>query len=154
MLTALPLHIKQKVMTMGEAEDIENLKFPEDIKYTETSEWAKVEGDNVRVGITDFAQHELTDIVYVEVPEVGTTVTKNEGFGVVESVKAAADFYAPVSGEVVEVNEQLNDSPELLNKDPYGEGWMLIIKITDPSELDSLLSKDDYIEHIKKEKSH
>lgn len=139
---------------MGEADDIENLKLPDELKYSETSEWTKIEGDSARVGITDFAQHELTDIVYVEVPDVGTEVTKGEEFGVVESVKAAADFYAPVTGEVVEVNEQLNDSPDLLNKDPYGEGWMVVIKISVPSELDSLLSKEQYVEHIKKEKAH
>jgi glycine cleavage system H protein len=139
---------------MGEAEDIDDLKFPDELKYTETSEWTKIEGDRARVGITDFAQNELTDIVYVEVPEIGSSVTKSEEFGVVESVKAAADFYAPVTGEVVEVNEQLNDSPDLLNKDPYGEGWMVVIKMSDPAELDSLLSKDTYIEHIKSEKAH
>jgi glycine cleavage system H protein len=137
---------------MGEAEDIENLNFPADLKYSETSEWTKIEGDTARVGITDFAQHELTDIVYVEAPEVGTAVTKGEEFGVVESVKAAADFYSPVTGEVVEVNEQLNDSPDLLNKDPYGDGWMVLIKMSDPSELDTLLDRDAYIEHIKSEK--
>ena len=139
---------------MGEAEDIDNLKFPDDLKYTETSEWVKVEGDSVRVGITDFAQHELTDIVYVEAPGVGDAVTKGEEFGVVESVKAAADFYSPVSGEISEVNEELNDSPDLINKDPYGNGWMVIIKMSDPSQLSLLLSKDAYIEHIKKEKTH
>jgi glycine cleavage system H protein len=138
---------------MGEAEDIENLKFPDDLKYSETSEWTKVEGDTARVGITDFAQHELTDIVYVEVPEQGTAVTKGEEFGVVESVKAAADFYSPVTGEVVEVNEQLNDSPDLLNKDPYGDGWMVLIKMSDPAELDTLLDRNAYMEHIKSEKS-
>jgi glycine cleavage system H protein len=142
-----------EVTTMGEAEDIENLKFPDDLKYSETSEWTKVEGDTARVGITDFAQHELTDIVYVEAPEPGTAVTKGEEFGVVESVKAAADFYSPVTGEVVEVNEQLNDSPDLLNKDPYGDGWMVLIKMSDPSELDTLLDRNAYIEHIKSEKA-
>jgi glycine cleavage system H protein len=138
---------------MGEADEIDKLNFPDYLKYTETSEWIKMEGDQCRVGITDFAQHELTDIVYVEPPEVGSTVTKGEEFGVVESVKAAADFYAPVSGDIVEINEQLNDSPNLMNKDPYGEGWMVVIKLSDPSELDTLLSKDAYLEHIKKEKS-
>jgi len=138
---------------MGEADEVDKLNFPDDLKYTETSEWLKLEGDQARVGITDFAQHELTDIVYVEPPEVGSTVTKGEEFGVVESVKAAADFYAPVSGEIVEVNEQLNDSPNLMNEDPYGEGWMAIIKLSNPEELEKLLSRDDYIEHIKKEKS-
>jgi len=137
---------------MGDAEGLENLKFPDELKYTETSEWVKVEGDQIRVGVTDFAQHELTDIVYVEPPEVGSTVNKGEEFGVVESVKAAADFYAPVTGEILEVNEALNDSPDLLNKDPYGDGWMAIIKLSDPADLDSLMSKSAYIEFIKKEK--
>ena len=138
---------------MGEAEEINNLNFPDDLKYSETSEWLRLEGDQARVGITDFAQHELTDIVYVEPPEVGSTVTKGEEFGVVESVKAAADFYAPVTGEIVEVNEQLNDSPDLMNKDPYGDGWMVLIKLNNPSELETLLSKDAYVEHIKKQKA-
>jgi glycine cleavage system H protein len=138
---------------MGEAEDIENLKFPDDLKYSETSEWTKVEGDTARIGITDFAQHELTDIVYVETPEQGTSVTKGEEFGVVESVKAAADFYSPVSGEVIEINEQLNDSPDLLNKDPYGDGWMVLIKMSNPSELESLMDRDAYLENIKTQKS-
>lgn len=138
---------------MTEAGEIDNLNFPDNLKYTETSEWVKVEGDSARVGITDFAQHELTDIVYVEPPTVGSSVTKGEEFGVVESVKAAADFYAPVSGEVVEVNEELNDSPNLMNKEPYGTGWMVIIKMSDPSELEALLSKDAYIEHLKKDKA-
>jgi glycine cleavage system H protein len=138
---------------MGEADEIENLNFPDDIKYTETSEWIKLEGDSARIGITDFAQHELTDIVYVEPPEMGSTVSKGAEFGVVESVKAAADFYAPVSGEIVEINEELNDSPNLMNEDPYGKGWMVVIKITDPAELDSLLSKEAYIEHVKKQKT-
>lgn len=138
---------------MGEAEDIDKLNFPDDLKYTQTSEWVKIEGDTARVGITDFAQHELTDIVYVEPPELGSTVTKGEEFGVVESVKAAADFYAPVSGEILEVNEELNDSPNLMNSDPYGIGWMVIIKMSDSAELDSLLTKDAYIKHVKEEKS-
>lgn len=137
---------------MGEAEDIENLNFPDDLKYTETSEWVKIEGDQARIGITDFAQHELTDIVYVEAPGMGNSVTKGEEFGVVESVKAAADFYAPVTGEVIEVNEELNDSPDLMNSDPYGQGWMVVIKMTNPAELDQLLTREAYLEHIKKEK--
>ena len=138
---------------MGEAEDIDNLNFPDDLKYTETSEWVKIEGDQARIGITDFAQHELTDIVYVEAPGMGNTVTKGEEFGVVESVKAAADFYSPVSGEVIEVNEELNDSPDLMNSDPYGQGWMVVIKLTNPTELDLLLTRETYLEHIKKKKN-
>ncbi|WP_455393149.1 glycine cleavage system protein GcvH [[Eubacterium] cellulosolvens] len=138
---------------MGEAEDIDQLNFPDDLKYTETSEWVKLEGDQARVGITDFAQHELTDIVYVEAPAVGSTVTKGEEFGVVESVKAAADFYAPVSGEIIEVNEELNDSPNLMNSEPYGAGWMVIIKMSNPEELEQLFDKAAYVEHIKQEKA-
>ena len=139
---------------MAEADEIDNLNFPDDLKYTETSEWIKIEGDQARVGVTDFAQHELTDIVYVEPPEIGTVFNKGDEFGVVESVKAAADFYAPLTGEIVEVNEDLNDSPDLLNKDPYGAGWMVVIKMSDPSEIDNLFTKEKYIEYLKSEKAH
>ena len=134
---------------MTEAEGFENLNFPDELKYTETSEWVRLEGDLARIGITDYAQHELTDIVYVEPPAVGATVTKGDVLGVIESVKAASDLYAPLSGEVVEINEQLNDSPELLNTDTYGDGWVVVLKLTDPSEIDGLLEKGPYVEHIK-----
>ncbi len=135
---------------MTEPEGFENLKFPDDLKYTETSEWVRLEGDKARIGVTDFAQHELTDIVYVEIPEVGMNVSKGDQFAVIESVKAAADFYAPLSGEIVEINEQLNDAPELINKDPYGDGWVVQIKLSDQAEIEKLLSKDAYIAGIKK----
>jgi len=124
-----------------------------DRKYTETDEWAKLEDKGVRVGITDYAQKELHDIVGVDLPETGTHVNKGDELAVVESVKATSDVYSPVSGEVVEVNERLYEEPELLNKDPYGEGWLVIIKPDDPGELDSLLSPEEYAERIKQGKA-
>jgi glycine cleavage system H protein len=123
----------------------------EDLKYTKTSEWAKVEGDVLTIGLTDYAQHELTDIVFVELPEVGAMTAQFDAIAVVESVKAAADFYAPVSGEVVEVNEALIDQPELLNTEPYGEGWMFKIKMSDTGELDNLMEPAAYCAHVEAE---
>lgn len=134
--------------------DIDSLNLPEDLKYTKTSEWAKVDGDVAVIGITDFAQSELSDIVYVEPPEVGDTVEQSAEFGVVESVKAASDFYAPVSGEIVEVNEKLQDSPELMNKDPYGEGWFVKVKMSDPSQIGGLMDAAAYREFLKTEGGH
>lgn len=107
------------------------MNIPADLLYTDEHEWVRLEGDIAVVGITDYAQHELGDVVYVELPEVGTTVEQGEPFGVVESVKAASDLYAPVSGEVVEVNTALEDAPELVNNDPYGEGWMIKVRPSD-----------------------
>jgi glycine cleavage system H protein len=121
------------------------------LKYSKTSEWAKVEGDKVRVGLTDYAQHELTDIVFVELPKIGAKTKQAESMATVESVKAAADFYAPITGEVVEVNKKLEDQPELLNKDPFGEGWMVIIKLSNKKDLDNLMDPDAYIKHIEAE---
>jgi len=123
----------------------------EDLKYTKTSEWAKVEGDVVTIGLTDYAQNELTDIVFVELPEVGAAATQGDAIAVVESVKAAADFYAPVTGEVVEVNEALMDQPELLNQDPYGEGWMFKIRMGDEGELANLMDPAAYCAHVETE---
>jgi len=120
------------------------MNLPEELKYTKDHEWARVDGNTVVVGITDYAQSELGDIVYVELPEVGTQVTQGESFGTIEAVKAVSDLYAPVSGEVIEVNVKLNDSPELVNQDPYGEGWMIKIQISNPAELDDLLDKAQY----------
>jgi len=139
---------------MSEETNIDELNIPDDLKYTETSEWLKVEGDLGRVGVTDYAQHELTDIVYVELPKVGDKIEKGKEFGVVESVKAVADFYAPVTGEVVEVNEELENAPETMNKDPYGQGWMAVIKIDDASQIESLMDANAYKEFLKNEKSH
>jgi len=126
------------------------MNIPENLKYTEEHEWAKIEGDEVIIGITDFAQSELGDIVYVEVETVGETLDKGEVFGTVEAVKTVSDIYMPVSGEVVEKNEKLDDEPELINKDPYGEGWIIKVKLSNKDELDSLLSADAYKNIIEK----
>ena len=117
---------------------------PDDCRYLETHEWARQEGDTVRVGISDFAQDELGDIVFVELPSTGETVEQDSAFGVIESIKAVSDLYAPVSGEVTAVNDVLVDSPELVNEDPFGDGWMLQIDPADETELDDLLSPSAY----------
>jgi glycine cleavage system H protein len=117
---------------------------PAELKYTREHEWAKVEGDRARIGITAFAQEQLGDVVFVELPKVGAKVTALKTFGVVESVKAVSDLFAPVSGEVVEVNELLRDKPELVNTDPYGDGWMIKIRLSDTSEMDDLLDGPAY----------
>jgi glycine cleavage system H protein len=119
------------------------LKYDPNVKYAKTDEWARVEGDVVVVGISDYAQDQLSDIVYVELPEVGAQVSAGEVVGTVESVKAAADIMTPVSGEIVEVNEALDDSPELLNEDPYGT-WIFKVKASDLSELDNLMTAEEY----------
>jgi glycine cleavage system H protein len=118
---------------------------PADLKYTKEHEWAKVEGtDRVRVGITAYAQEQLGDVVFVELPKVGAKVSKMKAFGVVESVKAVSDLFAPLSGEVVEVNGELPKTPELVNQDPYGRGWMIVIKPSQTAERNELLSAADY----------
>jgi glycine cleavage system H protein len=118
--------------------------LPPDLKYTREHEWAKVEGDRARIGITAFAQEQLGDVVFVELPKVGARVSAMKGFGVVESVKAVSDLFAPLTGEVVEVNGELTKKPETVNTDPYGQGWMIVIKYADAKELDTLLSPADY----------
>lgn len=118
--------------------------YPKDLKYSREHEWVRVSGKRAIVGITDFAQQELGDVVFVELPEVGDTATQGGEFAVVESVKAVSEVYAPVSGTVVEVNNGLTDRPESINQDPYGEGWIAVIELADPAELDNLLSPDDY----------
>jgi glycine cleavage system H protein len=117
---------------------------PAELKYTREHEWAKVEGDRARIGITAFAQEQLGDVVFVELPKVGARVTAMKTFGVVESVKAVSDLFAPVSGEVAEVNEALPKSPELVNSEPYGRGWMLVIRMSNPKDVDGLMSAADY----------
>ncbi|MDF2447327.1 MAG: glycine cleavage system protein [Moraxellaceae bacterium] len=119
-------------------------KTPAELKYAPTHEWVRVEGDVATVGITDHAQEALGDLVYIELPEVGDTVAAHDEAGVVESVKAASDIYAPVSGEIIAVNDALADSPETVNSDPYHDGWMYKIRMSDVVELDDLLSADDY----------
>lgn len=120
------------------------MKIPADLKYTKDHEWIRVEQDIAIVGVTDFAQGELGDVVFVEIETEGEDLEKGETFGTVEAVKTVSDLFMPVGGEVIEVNEALEDEPELVNKDPYGDGWMIKIKINDKSELDDLLSADDY----------
>jgi len=120
------------------------MEYPKDVRYTEQHEWARLEGDLIRVGITDFAQDALGDVVYVEIPEVGTEVRAGEAFGEVESTKSVSDIYAPVSGNVVDRNSQLVEAPEIVNDDPYGEGWMIVIEPSDPSQMDGLLDADGY----------
>lgn len=124
------------------------MNLPSELKYTKDHEWVKIEGDVATVGITDFAQGELGDIVYVEVETVDETLDKEEVFGTVEAVKTVSDLFLPLSGEIIEFNEALEDEPEKVNTDPYGEGWMIKIKISDASEVDSLMSDADYKELI------
>lgn len=125
------------------------MNIPAILKYTEDHEWIRVEGNEAYIGITDFAQKELGDIVYIEIESVGDDLSKGDVFGTIEAVKTVSDMYMPINGNVLEMNEALNDSPELVNKDPYGDGWMVKISITDSSELDQLLSAEQYAETIK-----
>jgi glycine cleavage system H protein len=120
------------------------MEFPEDLRYTREHEWARTKGTRIVVGITDFAQDQLGDVVYVELPDVGDPVKKGESFGVVESTKAVSELFAPISGKVVEVNGPLSDAPETINEDPYEEGWMIAIEPTDPKDLDALLDVKAY----------
>jgi glycine cleavage system H protein len=120
------------------------MEIPEELLYTSEHEWVAIDGDTATVGITDYAQGELGDIVFVELPKVGESAKQMEPFGTIEAVKAVSDLYAPLSGEVVEINNLLQDQPDLINTDPYGEGWMIKIKITDQSEVPGLLSAEDY----------
>jgi glycine cleavage system H protein len=120
------------------------MNIPSELKYTKDHEWVRVEGDIVTIGVTDFAQSELGDIVYVEVETVDETLDAEEIFGTVEAVKTVSDLFLPVSGEIIEFNESLEDEPEKVNSDPYGEGWMIKVKCSDLTELDNLMSADDY----------
>ncbi|NVM25232.1 MAG: glycine cleavage system protein GcvH [Desulfobacterales bacterium] len=129
---------------------IDELNLPEDCRYTQDHEWARPEGDKVRVGISDYAQDQLDDIVFVELPQVGDTFEKGQEFGTVESVKAVSELYMPVGGEVIAINPALEDSPQLVNKSPYGEGWMIDVKPADPTEMDALLNKQAYLEMLGK----
>jgi len=119
-------------------------EVPEELKYTKEHEWIRVEGDSVVIGVTDYAQNALTDVVWVELPEMGAVVGSMESFASVESVKSVSEIYAPISGEVIEINDVLEDSPELINEDPYGKGWICKMSISDNSELESLLDGTTY----------
>jgi len=129
--------------------EISELQFPNDYLYAKDHEWAKSEGDKVRVGISDYAQDQLGDIVFVELPQVGTRRTKGEQFGTVESVKAVSELYMPVGGEVLSVNKTIEESPELVNKQPYESGWMVEIKLSDPGELKGLMNRHAYLSFLK-----
>jgi glycine cleavage system H protein len=120
------------------------MDFPEDLRYTREHEWARKKGGNYVVGITDFAQEQLGDVVYVELPDVGDPVKKGESFGVVESTKAVSELFAPLTGKIVEVNDPLSDAPETVNDDPYEEGWMIVIEPADPKELEALMDAKAY----------
>ena len=125
-----------------------SFETPDDCRFLDSHEWARREQDTVRVGVSDFAQDELGDVVFVELPAEGDAVTSGDDFGVIESIKAVSDLYAPVSGTVVAVNDDLVDAPELVNEEPYGDGWMLDVEIDDESELEELLSSDEYEDQI------
>lgn len=120
------------------------MNIPKELKYSQNHEWVRVDGDRIIVGIDDYAQSQLGDVVFVELPEVDAIVTCGDSFSVVESVKAVSDIYAPVSGRIVEVNELLIDTPECMNQDPYGQGWIAVIELTDESEIDRLLDDEAY----------
>lgn len=124
------------------------MNTPNELRYSQEHEWVKVEGDKVRIGITDFAQSELGDIVFVELPEVGDEVEANEPFGSVESVKTVSELYAPISGKVVAINEDLDDSPEFVNESPYEKAWMIVIEPTDSSQIEKLMTAEQYEEMI------
>jgi glycine cleavage system H protein len=129
--------------------ELNALNLSEDVKYAEDHEWVKLSGDIARIGISDYAQDQLGDIVFVELPGVGDSFAKGDEFGTLESVKAVSELYMPVGGEVTAINEALEDAPELVNNDPYGDGWMIEIKVSDPSEADGLMDKDAYFEILK-----
>ncbi|MFV8226299.1 glycine cleavage system protein GcvH [Christiangramia aquimixticola] len=124
------------------------MNIPQELKYTKDHEWVKIEGDTATIGVTDFAQGELGDIVYVEVETLDETLEREEVFGTVEAVKTVSDLYMPVSGEIIEFNDSLEDEPEKVNNDPYGDGWMIKVKLSDTSEVEDLLTAEEYQEII------
>ncbi len=127
-------------------------EFPDDLKYMKTHEWVRIEGDTATIGITDYAQHQLGDIVYVELPEIGRTLEKESSAGEIESVKAVGEILMPLSGEIVEINAIIIESPESINSSPYGDGWMMKIKVSNSSEINDLLSVEDYKKIVEEEK--
>ena len=129
------------------------MEFADDVKYTKEHEWIKVDGKIATMGITDYAQEQMGDIVYVELPDDGEIISKGDAFGVVESVKSVSDVYAPISGKVVEINEPLKDNPETVNEDPYNEGWICKIEMSDTSELGDLMDAKEYEEFVSEEKA-
>ncbi len=128
------------------------METPADLRYSKEHEWVKLEGDVAIIGITDFAQKQLTDIVFVELPDKGRGVESGKQIGVIESVKSVSDIFCPVTGEIVEVNEALQDNPDTINKDPYGEGWIVKVKLADKTEVDGLMSTEDYDRFVSESK--
>jgi len=131
--------------------EIEELFLPDNVRYAETHEWARADGDNMTIGINDYAQDQLGDIVFVELPEIGATFEKGEEFGTLESVKAVSEIYMPVSGEITAINEDLEEAPELVNGEPYNAGWIIEVKPNDPDEINTLMSSSEYLEMLKGE---
>jgi glycine cleavage system H protein len=129
--------------------ELNELSFPEDVRYAESHEWVKVAGETAKIGITDYAQDQLGDIVFVELPDIGESFEKGAEFGTVESVKAVSELFMPVGGEIVAINEALEDAPELINNTPFSDGWMIEVKLDDSSETDALLDKDAYLSTLK-----
>ena len=128
------------------------MEIPQGLKYSKEHEWVATEDSVATIGITDHAQDQLGEIVFVELPAVGEKISKDDPFGVVESVKAVSDIYAPISGTVIEINEGLPETPEVVNEDPYGDGWLIKVKMTDPSDLEDLMDNEEYAELIAREK--
>lgn len=129
--------------------ELSELNLPEDVRYAEDHEWARKQGDTVRVGISDYAQDQLGDVVFVELPGVGDKLAKGDAFGSVESVKAVSELFMPIGGEVSGINNKLEDEPELVNSQPYGDGWMIEVKVADDGEFDQLMDKQTYTEMLK-----
>ncbi len=129
--------------------EIHELNLPDDVRYSNDHEWVKPNGDKAKIGISDYAQDQLGDIVFVELPQVGDTLPKGNEFGTVESVKAVSELYMPVSGKILSINSTIEDSPESVNNSPYENGWMIEVKLDDPAEPDALMSKDDYLNMLK-----
>jgi glycine cleavage system H protein len=128
---------------------VADFEIPRELRYTPEDEWVRIEGERLVIGVTDYAQQQLGDVVFLELPDVGTTIERGEAFGVIESVKAVADLFGPVTGRVAEANALLTDQPELVNSDCYGDGWMLVIEPDDPAEIETLLSATAYQQHVK-----
>ncbi len=129
--------------------EISELNFPDDLRYTEDHEWAKQEGKEIRIGISDYAQDQLGDIVFVELPQVGDTFAKGAEFGTIESVKAVSEVYMPIGGQIIAINEALEDAPELVNNEPCTGGWMIVVKPSDIGEFDALMARNAYLEMLK-----
>ena len=128
------------------------MEIKKDLRYTKKHEWVKVEGEKVRIGITSYAQEKMTDIVYVELPDVGKEVKKDDELGVLESVKSVSEFYSPVTGTIVDVNKNLENSPDLINSSPYNDGWLIVLEMKDKTEIDALLGFEEYKKYIESEK--